>query len=118
MTRSRLIVLLIVVALIGAFFAFDLERFFTLEALKAQQAANAAYRDAHPIATAGAYFLLYIVVTGLSLPGAAVLTLCSFQVRSVQSGSHQRRAVVHDHAHRYRFEQRLHTSFGSESLHE
>src|SRR5690349_3057812 len=72
---KRALVLLLLAALVVAFFAFDLERFLTLESLKAQQAVIATYRDAHPWLTALAYFCVYVAVTGLSLPGAAALTL-------------------------------------------
>jgi hypothetical protein len=41
-------------AAIGAFVVFDFGRFFTLSALKAELAALADYRDAHPIALAAA----------------------------------------------------------------
>ena len=67
--------LLLIVALIVAFFAFDLDRFLTLEALKAGQATFAAWYEASPWRVAGAYLLLYVAVTALSLPGAAVMTL-------------------------------------------
>jgi pyruvate/2-oxoglutarate dehydrogenase complex dihydrolipoamide dehydrogenase (E3) component/uncharacterized membrane protein YdjX (TVP38/TMEM64 family) len=67
--------LLLIVALVVAFFAFDLGRFLTLEALKAGQATFAAGYDASPWWVAGAYLLLYVAVTALSLPGAAVMTL-------------------------------------------
>ena len=67
--------LLLIAALVVAFFAFDLGRFLTLEALKAGQATFAAGYDASPWWVAGAYLLLYVAVTALSLPGAAVMTL-------------------------------------------
>jgi pyruvate/2-oxoglutarate dehydrogenase complex dihydrolipoamide dehydrogenase (E3) component/uncharacterized membrane protein YdjX (TVP38/TMEM64 family) len=75
MTRARLAVLVALLVLIAAFFAFDLGRYFTLEALKAQRDAIATYREVHPWSAAAAYFAVYVIVTGLSLPGAAVLTL-------------------------------------------
>ncbi len=75
MNRLRLLSLLIVIGLTAAFFIFDLQRFFTLEVLKAQQAAIEAYRNAHPFLAALWYGLIYIAVTALSLPGAAVMTL-------------------------------------------
>jgi pyruvate/2-oxoglutarate dehydrogenase complex dihydrolipoamide dehydrogenase (E3) component/uncharacterized membrane protein YdjX (TVP38/TMEM64 family) len=75
MTRSRVFVLVAVVILIAAFFAFDLGRYLTLDNLKAEQAAIAAYRETHPWSAAAAYFVVYVIVTGLSLPGAAALTL-------------------------------------------
>ena len=45
MSKSRLLLVVIVAALIGAFFAFDLGRFVSLEALQARQDAVVAYRD-------------------------------------------------------------------------
>ncbi len=68
---------LIIVILAGAvvFFALDLQRFLTLEMLKAQQQAIANYRYGDPVLAGALYCLLYVAVTGLSLPGAAVMTL-------------------------------------------
>ena len=67
--------LLLIAALIVVFFTFDLDRLLTLDALKAGQATFAAGYDASPWWVAGAYLLLYVAVTALSLPGAAVMTL-------------------------------------------
>ena len=75
MNRFRLFLFVGLAVLIGAFFAFDLQRFFTLDTLNAQQAAIEAYRGAHPAMAAAIYAVIYVAVTGLSLPGAAVLTL-------------------------------------------
>jgi len=75
MNRNRVLVVLAIAALVAAFFAFGLHRYFTLEYFKAQQAAIDAYYRAHPLQTAAIYFAIYVVVTGLSLPGAAVMTL-------------------------------------------
>jgi pyruvate/2-oxoglutarate dehydrogenase complex dihydrolipoamide dehydrogenase (E3) component/uncharacterized membrane protein YdjX (TVP38/TMEM64 family) len=75
MSKSRLVLLLVLVALVAAFFAFDLKQYFSLEVFKAQQAAIDAYFRAHPLRTAAIYFALYVAVTGLSLPGAALMTL-------------------------------------------
>lgn len=75
MNRYRIGLVIVLLSLAWAFFAFDLQRFFTLETLKAQQEAIAAYRTFYPFLAAAIYGLLYVAVTGLSLPGAAVLTL-------------------------------------------
>jgi uncharacterized membrane protein YdjX (TVP38/TMEM64 family) len=72
---KRLILLIAIGILVAAFFAFDLGRFLTLDALKAGQATFAVWYDASPWLVAGAYFLIYVAVTALSLPGAAVMTL-------------------------------------------
>ncbi len=61
--------------LVGAFFALGGQRYLTLEQLRAQQDAAQAYFLSHPWQTALAYLAVYVAVTGLSLPGAAVLTL-------------------------------------------
>ena len=54
---------------------FDLDQYLTLSFLKGQQARFAALYAANPLAMLSAYALLYIAVTALSLPGAAVMTL-------------------------------------------
>ena len=75
MSKPRLIVLLLLVALVAAYFAFDLGRYLSLDYFKTQQAAIDAWYRAHPWQTALIYFLVYVAVTGLSLPGAAIMTL-------------------------------------------
>jgi dihydrolipoamide dehydrogenase len=74
-SNKRLIIAVIVVGLIVAFFAFDLGRYFGLEYLKAQQANIMAYYEANRWRTVLIYFVIYVAVTGLSLPGAVVMTL-------------------------------------------
>jgi pyruvate/2-oxoglutarate dehydrogenase complex dihydrolipoamide dehydrogenase (E3) component/uncharacterized membrane protein YdjX (TVP38/TMEM64 family) len=69
-------VLVAVIALaVAAYFYFDLGRFLSLDALKAQREALAAQVGVHLAVAIAAYMGVYIVVTALSLPGAAVLTL-------------------------------------------
>jgi pyruvate/2-oxoglutarate dehydrogenase complex dihydrolipoamide dehydrogenase (E3) component/uncharacterized membrane protein YdjX (TVP38/TMEM64 family) len=75
MDKKKLGVAVIVAALVASYFLFDLGRFFSLDYFKSQQAAIEAYRAAHPWTSAGAFFALYVAVTALSIPGAAVLTL-------------------------------------------
>lgn len=71
----KLGVLGLMAAAIAAFFAFDLGTYFTLEGIKAQQATLQAWLDAYPVLTFGGFFGVYVVVTALSLPVAAVMTL-------------------------------------------
>ena len=75
MNRGRLALVVAIVALVAAFFAFDLGRFFTLEFFRSRQLEIDAYVRGHPFASAAIYFAIYVAVTGLSLPGAAVMTL-------------------------------------------
>ncbi len=75
MSKGKLVVLAVIAALIAAFFIFDLRQYLSLEYFKASRATIEAYRDSHPLQAALGFFGTYVVVTGLSLPGAAVLTL-------------------------------------------
>jgi dihydrolipoamide dehydrogenase len=75
MNKNKLLLLLLIALAIGAFFAFDLGRFLSLDYLKSQQAAFAAIYAEHRLATLASYVLIYIAATALSLPGAAILTL-------------------------------------------
>ena len=75
MNKTQITLLVTVAILVAAFFLFDLGRYFNLEYLKQQQAVMDAFYERQPLTTALYYFLLYIVITGLSLPGAAILTL-------------------------------------------
>ncbi len=75
MNKGKLFVAIVIVALIAAFFAFDLKRYVSMEYFEAQRSAIQAYFDAEPVKTGVIYFAIYVVVTGLSLPGAAILTL-------------------------------------------
>lgn len=61
--------------LVALFFIYDLQQFLTLEYLKSSQASFAKLYDGRPFLVMGAYLLLYILVTGLSLPGAVIMTL-------------------------------------------
>ncbi len=75
MTKGRLLLLAVIVVAVIAFFAFDLKQFFTLDYFQSQRAAIDAEVQTHPLRTALIFFLIYVAVTGLSLPGAALMTL-------------------------------------------
>jgi dihydrolipoamide dehydrogenase len=72
--KKILIVGCIVIFLV-LFFVFDLHQILTLAQLKARQEAFYQYYLNHRLLTLGGYFVLYVLVTALSLPGAAVMTL-------------------------------------------
>jgi pyruvate/2-oxoglutarate dehydrogenase complex dihydrolipoamide dehydrogenase (E3) component/uncharacterized membrane protein YdjX (TVP38/TMEM64 family) len=72
---AKIAIVLAIAVAIGLFFALDLGRFLTLETLKARQLEFERYYASHQALTLGAYFILYVAVTALSLPGAAVMTL-------------------------------------------
>jgi pyruvate/2-oxoglutarate dehydrogenase complex dihydrolipoamide dehydrogenase (E3) component/uncharacterized membrane protein YdjX (TVP38/TMEM64 family) len=86
-TFSRLAVAAAIVAAFAAFFAAGGQRYLTFESLKAQQAALQARYAAHPAGTALGFFALYVAYTGLSLPGAALLTLVAGAVFGLVGGT-------------------------------
>jgi pyruvate/2-oxoglutarate dehydrogenase complex dihydrolipoamide dehydrogenase (E3) component/uncharacterized membrane protein YdjX (TVP38/TMEM64 family) len=74
-SRARLLVVALVVLAVVAFFAAGGQRYFSFETIKGQQAAVQGWYQANPWRTALGFFALYVAVTGLSLPGAALMTL-------------------------------------------
>jgi len=74
---KRAILITLILALIVGFFAFDLQRFLTLEALKQSQHDFAALNAQSPWQLAGVFFSLYVIATALSLPGAVIMTLAA-----------------------------------------
>lgn len=75
MNKSKLLVLSAVITAIAAFFYFDLNTLLTLENFKSQQEAITDYYQSNRLLTVMVFFAAYVAVTGLSLPGAAVMTL-------------------------------------------
>lgn len=75
MNLRKVSLLMTVLLVIVAFFAFDLGRFFSLDFLQQSQARFAELREQQPLALAAGYFLIYVAVTALSLPGATIVTL-------------------------------------------
>ena len=75
MKAGKVALVLLFAAAITAFYALDLAQYFQLDYLKQQQAAIDAYCQAHPLRAGMLFFSIYILVTALSLPVAAVMTL-------------------------------------------
>jgi len=75
MKSKKLWLLVLLVALVTAYIAFDLGRFLSLAYVKGAQAEFAALYAERPLFVAGLFFAAYVAVTALSLPGAAVMTL-------------------------------------------
>ncbi len=77
MNPKKIFLLACAVLAITLFFFFDLGRFLTLAALKANHQALLAYSSTHRLLTLAAFMAIYIVQTALSLPGAAILSLAA-----------------------------------------
>lgn len=75
MSRLRIVVVALLVAALAAYFYFDLGQFLTLAYMQQQLDGIRRFTAENFLLAASAYFLIYVVVTALSIPGAAVMTL-------------------------------------------
>ncbi|WP_299185011.1 bifunctional TVP38/TMEM64 family protein/FAD-dependent oxidoreductase [uncultured Psychrobacter sp.] len=74
---KRIFLILLILILAASFFYFDLNQLLTLDGLKGSMAQFNDYKAQSPLLVIGGFFLLYVIVTALSLPGAAILTLAA-----------------------------------------
>jgi uncharacterized membrane protein YdjX (TVP38/TMEM64 family) len=72
---KKAILVLLFIAAVASYFLFDLGQYLSLENFKAQQAEIIAAKNANPAIYIAGFFLIYVAVTGLSIPGAAIMTL-------------------------------------------
>ena len=75
MDRRKLVLAAVIAALVAAFFAFDLGHYLDLDFLRSQRDRLHDLFVARPFFVGAVFFAAYVAVTGLCLPGAAVLTL-------------------------------------------
>lgn len=85
--RQRLLVLLAVIMVVVAYQAFGVGEFLSFEGLKQYQATLAGLYEKSPVSTLLVFFLVYVITTGLSLPGAAILTLAAGAIFGVFIGT-------------------------------
>ncbi|WP_100636773.1 FAD-dependent oxidoreductase [Marinomonas sp. ef1] len=74
---KKIALLVLIAALATGFFYFDLNQLLTLDGLKSGLTQFDAWRDESPLLVGGAFLLLYVIVTALSLPGAVIMTLAA-----------------------------------------
>jgi len=75
LNKKKLLLLAALILLVIGFFALDLGRFFSLDYVKAVRGDFAALYESRPALVLGVFFAVYVAVTALSLPGAAIMTL-------------------------------------------
>lgn len=68
---------LLVAAAILASYLFELHHYLQLNALKSSFDSLLNYVETDPVTSVAIFFVIYVVVTALSLPGAVILTLAS-----------------------------------------
>jgi uncharacterized membrane protein YdjX (TVP38/TMEM64 family) len=84
---KKAILVLVLLGAIVAYFLFDLGQILSLENFKASQADIVAAKDANPVLYIAGFFILYVAVTGLSIPGAAIMTLIAGALFGVVVGT-------------------------------
>lgn len=77
MNAKKIAIALAGVFAVAVFFYFDLQRFLTLAALKANRQLLLDYYTSHKLLMIAGFMAIYIVQTALSLPGAAILSLAA-----------------------------------------
>ena len=72
---TKILLGLVILSGIVAFFLLDAHQYLTLDNLKVQQQAFSEYYQANTFQTLLIFFVVYVLITALSLPGAAIMTL-------------------------------------------
>ena len=75
MNRKKTALLILLVGLVLLFFYFGLHQHINLKYIQTQQDAITLYQSKYPLHASLLFFLVYIAITALSLPGAAIMTL-------------------------------------------
>ncbi|NJD55838.1 MAG: TVP38/TMEM64 family protein [Nitrospirae bacterium] len=84
---KKLAIIAAIVAIVALFRISHLGDYLTLSYIKGSQQRFAALYADHRIAVIGVYMLIYIAVTALSLPGAAVMTLAGGALFGLWTGT-------------------------------
>ncbi|HMT80948.1 MAG TPA: FAD-dependent oxidoreductase, partial [Azonexus sp.] len=87
MNYKKLALVAFIGVLIGLYVHYDLGQYLSLQSLKSQQAAIEAFRTGNPLLSIAGYFVVYVIVTALSFPGAALLTLAGGAVFGLIGGT-------------------------------
>jgi uncharacterized membrane protein YdjX (TVP38/TMEM64 family) len=75
LSAGKIALVLAIGVAVATFFYFDLGRLLSLQALKDNRDDLLSFTETHSAVAAALFVLAYVVVTGLSLPGAVILTL-------------------------------------------
>jgi pyruvate/2-oxoglutarate dehydrogenase complex dihydrolipoamide dehydrogenase (E3) component/uncharacterized membrane protein YdjX (TVP38/TMEM64 family) len=87
MKTKNIVILTAIAAAVIAYYALDLGQYLNLEYLKDSQQSFRDYYSAYPVQAVALYFAIYVLVTGLSLPGATIVTLAGGALFGVVTGT-------------------------------
>ena len=84
---SKIIILGVVLVIAILFFAFDAQQYLSLEYIQSSRANLEQYYQENQFTMIAVYFLVYVLVTACSLPGAAIMTLAGGAVFGLALGT-------------------------------
>lgn len=87
MKATKLVILLLLAVVIATYFALGLDQLFSLEGLKEMQGSIVAWHQADPWQSALVFFAAYVAVTGLSLPGALIMSVAAGALFGLVAGT-------------------------------
>ncbi len=74
---KKIVIIVALIALIAAYFIFDLGQYLSIASVKEQAASIDGFYQENPALVIGIFFLVYVAVTAASLPGAAIMTVAA-----------------------------------------
>jgi len=84
---NKIIIVIVIVGLVAAFKILNLGDYLTLSYIKESRVRFQQMYSEHAIAVIAAYSFIYILVTSLSLPGAAIMTLAGGALFGLVTGT-------------------------------
>ena len=84
---KKIILVFVIIAIIVSFFAFDLHQYLDFAYIKSKQQAIADYYQANPLQSIIIFFVVYVLVTSFSIPGASILSLLAGAIFGLLLGS-------------------------------
>ncbi|GAA0400645.1 bifunctional TVP38/TMEM64 family protein/FAD-dependent oxidoreductase [Cocleimonas flava] len=85
--NKKIIIVALIVSIIAAFFLFDLKQYLSLDYIKSQQSAFQAFYADNTFLTLLIFFVTYVVIAALSLPGAAIMTILAGTLFGLVTGT-------------------------------
>ena len=76
-SKIKIFISLIIICFFAGFFYFDLLKYLNFEFLGSQKDIFSSLYNDHPLLISLSFFIAYVLITGFSAPGAAVLTLAA-----------------------------------------
>lgn len=85
--NKKILIFGLFLTLIAAFFLFDLQQYLSLDYIKSQQTAFQQYYAENTFLTLLIFFVSYVAIAALSLPGAAIMTILAGTLFGLVTGT-------------------------------